>query len=115
MREVEAGGIRRSVIAGSWYPGQPDVLRRTLEGYLADAEKVELEGELKALISPHAGYAYSGPTAAYAYKQLEDSPAFDAVAVLSPLHQAYLGRFAVTEAGYYETPLGLVEVAKRWR
>ena len=114
MREVKAGGIRQSVIAGSWYPGQPDVLRRTLEGYLADAEKVklevELEGELMALISPHAGYAYSGPTAAYAYKQLEDGPAFDTVAVLSPLHQAFLGRFAVTRAGYYETPLGLVEV-----
>jgi len=122
MREVKAGGIRQSVIAGSWYPGQPDALRRTLEGYLADAEKVELEGELKALISPHAGYAYSGPTAAYAYKQLEDGPstvsgatsghrsAFDTVAVLSPSHQAYLGRFAITNAGYYETPLGLVEV-----
>ena len=110
MREMKAGGIRQSVIAGSWYPGQPDVLRRTLEGYLADAEKLELEGELKALISPHAGYAYSGPTAAYAYKQLEDGPAFDTVAVLSPSHQAYLGRFAVTRAGYYETPLGLVEV-----
>ena len=110
MREVKAGGIRQSVIAGSWYPGQPDTLRRTLAGYLADAEKVELEGELKALISPHAGYAYSGPTAAYAYKQLESGPAFDTVAVLSPVHQAYLGRFAVTRAGYYETPLGLVEV-----
>jgi len=110
MIEVKAGGIRQSVIAGSWYPGQPDVLRRTLEGYLADAEKVELEGELRALISPHAGYAYSGPTAAHAYKQLEDGAAFDTVAVLSPLHQAYLGRFAVTKAGYYETPLGLVEV-----
>jgi AmmeMemoRadiSam system protein B len=110
MREIKAGDIRQSVIAGSWYPGQPDALRRTLEGYLADAEKVELEGELWALISPHAGYAYSGPTAAYAYKQLEDGPAFDIVAVLSPLHQAYLGRFAVTKAGYYETPLGLVEV-----
>jgi AmmeMemoRadiSam system protein B len=106
----EAGSIRPSVIAGSWYPGQPEVLRRTLEGYLADAKKVELEGELKALISPHAGYAYSGPTAAYAYKQLEDGPAFDTVAVLSPMHQAYLGRFAVTKADYYETPLGLVEV-----
>jgi AmmeMemoRadiSam system protein B len=106
----EAGSIRQSVIAGSWYPGQPDVLRRTLAGYLAEAEKVELEGELKALVSPHAGYAYSGPTAAYAYKQLEDGPAFDTVAVLSPLHQAYLGRFAVTKADYYETPLGLVEV-----
>jgi AmmeMemoRadiSam system protein B len=106
----EAGSIRQSVIAGSWYPGQPDVLRRTLAGYLAEAEKVELEGELKALVSPHAGYAYSGPTAAYAYKQLEDGPAFDTVAVLSPLHQAYLGRFAVSKADYYETPLGLVEV-----
>jgi len=110
MREVKAGGIRQSVIAGDWYPGQPDVLRRTLKDYLADAEKVELEGELKALISPHAGYAYSGPAAAHAYKQLEDGPAFETVAVLSPLHQAYLGRFAVTNAGYYETPLGLVEV-----
>ncbi|MEE8162847.1 MAG: AmmeMemoRadiSam system protein B [Anaerolineae bacterium] len=110
MKEVKAGDIRQSVIAGSWYPGQPDVLRQTLEGYLADTEKVELEGELRALISPHAGYAYSGTTAAHAYKQLEDGPAFETVAVLSPLHQAYLGRFAVTKAGYYETPLGLVEV-----
>jgi len=110
MREVKAGGIRQSVIAGTWYPGQLDVLRRTLEGYLADAEKVELEGELKALVSPHAGYAYSGPTAAYAYKLLENGPAFNTVAIFSPLHQAYLGRFAVTSASYYETPLGLVEV-----
>jgi len=110
MRQVQAGGIRQSVIAGTWYPGQPDALRRTLQSYLANAKKVELEGELKALISPHAGYAYSGPTAAYAYKQLEDGPVFDIVTILSPLHQAYLGRFAVTRAAYYETPLGLVEV-----
>lgn len=110
MKEVKAGDIRQSVIAGSWYPGQPDVLRQTLEGYLADTETVELEGELRALISPHAGYAYSGTTAAHAYKQLEDGPTFETVTVLSPLHQAYLGRFAVTKAGYYETPLGLVEV-----
>jgi len=110
MRQVQAGGIRQSVIAGAWYPGQPDALRRTLQSYLANAKKVELEGELKALISPHAGYAYSGPTAAYAYKQLEDGPVFDIVTILSPLHQAYLGRFAVTRAAYYETPLGLVEV-----
>ena len=101
---------KRQVIAGTWYPGQPDALRRTLQSYLANAKKVELEGELKALISPHAGYAYSGPTAAYAYKQLEDGPVFDIVTILSPLHQAYLGRFAVTRAAYYETPLGLVEV-----
>jgi AmmeMemoRadiSam system protein B len=110
MREVKAGSIRQSVIAGNWYPGQADVLRRTLEGYLADAEKVKLKGKLKALVSPHAGYAYSGPTAAHAYKQLENGQVFDTVAILSPSHQAYLGRFAVTKADYYETPLGLVEV-----
>lgn len=110
MKEVKASDIRQSVIAGTWYPGQPDVLRRTLAGYLAEAKKVELEGELKALISPHAGYAYSGPTAAYAYKQLEGGSTFETVVILSPLHQAYLGRFAVTKAGYYETPLGLVGV-----
>lgn len=110
MREVKTGSIRRSVIAGDWYPGQPDVLRQTLAGYLADAEKAELKGELKALISPHAGYVYSGPTAAYAYKQLEDDQIFDTVAVLSPLHQAHPARFAATKASYYETPLGLVEV-----
>ncbi|MEA3459333.1 MAG: AmmeMemoRadiSam system protein B [Chloroflexota bacterium] len=109
MKEVKAGDIRRSVIAGSWYPGTKDELEQMLDGFLAKAEKEELEGQLMGLIAPHAGYVYSGQVAAYAYKQLEGL-SFDEVAVISPVHRMYVGRFAVTDKAYYETPLGLVEV-----
>jgi AmmeMemoRadiSam system protein B len=72
-------------------------------------EKEKLEGELIGLISPHAGYIYSGQVAAHAYKQL-DGVSYDAVAVISPVHRMFVGRFAVTSAAAYETPLGLVKV-----
>ena len=68
-----------------------------------------LQGELIGLISPHAGYAYSGLVAAHAYAQLAGS-AFAKVAVISPVHQVYPGQFATTDKDYYETPLGLVPV-----
>jgi AmmeMemoRadiSam system protein B len=100
---------RPSLIAGQWYPGHAEELRRTIEGYFAQVKHVELPGEPVALISPHAGYAYSGQVAAYAYDQVR-SHTYDIVAVISPLHRAPLGRFAVTEADAYETPLGEVDV-----
>ncbi len=109
MEEVKASEIRRSVIAGSWYPGTKDELEQMLDGFLARAEREELEGKLMGLIAPHAGYIYSGQVAAYAYKQLEGL-SFERVAVISPVHRMYVGRFAVTDKAYYETPLGLVEV-----
>jgi AmmeMemoRadiSam system protein B len=59
------------------------------------------------LISPHAGYAYSGQTAAYAYHQLE-SRRVDTVVIVAPSHRAWLGDYAVSEEHAYETPLGLV-------
>jgi AmmeMemoRadiSam system protein B len=101
--------VRRSVIAGSWYPGTEAQLLKTVQGYLDNVEKEELDGELVGLISPHAGYIYSGQVAAYAYKQL-DGALYDAVAVISPVHHMLMGRFAITNATAYETPLGLVEV-----
>jgi len=109
MKEVKASDIRRSVIAGSWYPGTKDELEQMLDGFLAQAKKEELRGQLMGLIAPHAGYVYSGQVAAYAYKQLEGM-SFEKVVVISPVHRMYVGRFAVTDKAYYETPLGLVEV-----
>jgi AmmeMemoRadiSam system protein B len=97
------------LIAGQWYPGNAPELRETIEGYLAQVEPVELPGEPLALISPHAGYAYSGQTAAYSYSQVRDRN-YDIVAVVSPLHRVPLGRFAVTAADAYQTPLGQVSV-----
>ncbi|MFQ6016049.1 MAG: AmmeMemoRadiSam system protein B [Anaerolineae bacterium] len=101
--------IRRSTIAGSWYPGTADQLARTVDTYLDNVEKEEVEGELVGLISPHAGYAYSGQVAAYAYKQLEDKR-LDTVVLMGPSHRAYVGDYAVSAESHYETPLGLIEL-----
>jgi AmmeMemoRadiSam system protein B len=109
MDKIDPKNVRRSVIAGSWYPGTEGQLRKTVQGYLDNVEKEKLGGELIGLISPHAGYIYSGQTAAYAYKQLEGS-SYEAVTVISPVHHMPLGRFAVTSAAAYETPLGLVKL-----
>ena len=110
MDKIDPKNVRRSVIAGSWYPGTERQLRKTVQGYLDNVEKEELDGELVGLISPHAGYIYSGQVAAYAYKQL-DGVSYDTVAVISPVHRMFVDRFAATSAAAYETPLGLVEVA----
>lgn len=109
MDRINPKNVRRSVIAGSWYPGTEGQLRKTVQDYLDNVEKEDLEGELIGLISPHAGYTYSGQVAAYAYKQLGGA-SYDAVAVISPVHRMFVGRFATTGAAAYETPLGLVEV-----
>ena len=109
MERINPRDIRRSVIAGSWYPGTKAELGRMLDGFLANVKKEELGGELMGLIAPHAGYVYSGQVAAYAYKQLEGLD-FPIVAIVSPVHRMFVGRYAVTAKRYYETPLGLVEV-----
>jgi AmmeMemoRadiSam system protein B/AmmeMemoRadiSam system protein A len=102
-----ADQVRESVIAGSWYPGSAGTLRKQIEGFLADVPAAEDGGRLVALISPHAGYVYSGPVAAHAYKLLEDR-AFDTVVVIAPSHHAVFSGVSVYDRGGYRTPLGLV-------
>jgi len=107
--EIDPKEIRRSVIAGSWYPGSADELRRTIDGFLGKVPEGKVAGELIGLIAPHAGYIYSGQVAAYAYKQLEGM-SFNKVVIISPVHQFSPGSYIVTTKRYYQTPLGLVEV-----
>ncbi|KPL22892.1 MAG: hypothetical protein AMJ93_06050 [Anaerolineae bacterium SM23_84] len=101
--------VRHSVIAGSWYPGDPRMLKAEISGFLDDVPPQSLRGELVGLVAPHAGYMYSGQVAAYAYTQLRGLD-ISRVALVSPVHRVYPGRFAVTDKAYYETPLGLVPV-----
>ena len=103
----QKGSVRHSVIAGTWYPGDARALRAMVQGFLDKVPPQVLQGELIGLISPHAGYAYSGLVAAHAYAQLAGS-AFAKVIVVSPVHQVYPGQFGTTDKDYYETPLGLV-------
>jgi hypothetical protein len=103
--------IRESVIAGSWYPGDPARLTRDITGYLERAPAAQIEGDLVALIVPHAGYMYSGPVAAYAYKLLEGRE-YDVVVIVAPSHRAYFKGSSVYPEGGYRTPLGVVPVAE---
>ncbi len=100
--------VRRSVVAGQRYPGTRPALERAVDDYVAAAAGQPLvPGHLIGLISPHAGYAYSGATAAHAYRQLEGR-CYDTVVLLGPSHREWLGDGAVSGADAYETPLGLV-------
>jgi MEMO1 family protein len=103
---------RKPVVAGSFYPSNPEHLKRDIDGYLKDADKKKLSGELLGLISPHAGYIYSGPVAAYSYKQLMGSDVKLAI-VLAPSHRARFDGASVIDAGIFETPLGKVEIDER--
>ncbi|MBW2145915.1 MAG: AmmeMemoRadiSam system protein B [Deltaproteobacteria bacterium] len=101
--------IRKSVIAGSWYPGDPIKLRKDIEGYLHTVPTVENLGRVVALICPHAGYMYSGRVAAHAYKTLMGT-GLKRVIVVAPSHRHFFKGSSVYNRGGYETPLGIVPV-----
>ena len=101
--------VRRSLIAGTWYPGSAARLGSEIDSYLAQSPRASLPGEPVGLIAPHAGYAYSGQVAAQAYKQVQGAD-FDRAVIISPIHRVSLGRYAITDHSHYETPLGLVEI-----
>jgi len=101
--------LRKSVIAGSWYPGNPSVLRRDIEGFLNLVPDTEIAGEVVAIIAPHAGYIYSGQIAAYAYKRICGNN-YDAVIVVGPSHRVAFPGVSIFGSGGYETPLGIVPV-----
>ena len=65
---------------------------------------------LRALIVPHAGLRWSGPNAAWAYKNIMDSNQYDTIFILGPSHKVYLDFAATTICDEWETPLGNLKV-----
>jgi AmmeMemoRadiSam system protein B len=99
------------VVAGTFYPARTDLLRDTVSKLVARADPPPVEGALRALIAPHAGYVYSGPVAASAYAVLaRASPRPRRIVLLGPSHFATLRGLALPEAEGLETPLGVVPV-----
>ncbi len=103
--------IRRPTVAGSFYPADPQTLSRQVRDFLARAPKEKISGEIIALVSPHAGYMYSGQVAAYAFKLVQGMK-FDAVVVVAPSHRAMFQGASVYDRGAFETPLGMIPVDK---
>lgn len=102
--------VREPAVAGLFYPKDPAELSRVIDACLAAAKVGPPDGELKALICPHAGYPYSGPVAAFAYKLLAGR-SYDTVIVMGPSHYAAFHAVAVPDAEIYRTPLGDVLIA----
>lgn len=109
MTAYRSKEVRRATKAGTWYPGTSRALTSTLDGYFANVKESLLEGDLLGLISPHAGYTYSGQTAAYAYHQLQGRRV-DTVVLMGPSHYDWVGDHAASAEEAYETPLGQVPV-----
>lgn len=101
--------IRKPVIAGTWYPANPRILRADLEGFLHNVPDEKIEGKIIGLIAPHAGYVYSGQVAAFAYKII-GGETIDAVILLGPSHRTFFHGVSIYDRGGYETPLGVVPV-----
>lgn len=101
--------VRRPAVAGSFYPGDAKILSRQVRDYLSHASREEVAGEIVALVSPHAGYMYSGLVAAQAFKTVEGMH-FDAVVILAPSHRVPFQGASVYDRGGFETPLGIVPI-----
>jgi AmmeMemoRadiSam system protein B len=101
--------LRPSPIAGTWYEGNPQRLIRAVDNYLDLAELPELDGDIVAVIAPHAGHRFSGPVAGYAFAAVRGQTP-DLVAVISPMHQYFNRPLITTAHSAYSTPLGNVTV-----
>ena len=101
--------IRPSPIAGTWYSADPQRLRQQVDQYLHPAKPPEVNGQVVAVIAPHAGHRYSGRTAGYAFAPLVGAQR-DLVAVLSPMHSAYPASLITSAHRAYATPLGVVPI-----
>ncbi|HTU03433.1 MAG TPA: AmmeMemoRadiSam system protein B, partial [Candidatus Sulfotelmatobacter sp.] len=108
-----ATNVREPAVAGLFYPKDPTDLSKIIDACLGAAQAQPV-GELKALVCPHAGYPYSGPVAAYAYKLLEGRQ-YDTVVVMGPSHYAELHGASVPDARLYRTPLGDVPISAKAR
>jgi AmmeMemoRadiSam system protein B len=105
-----SGWVRRPAVAGLFYPSNPGVLRSTVAAYL-DAAAEPTRDPPRAVIAPHAGYRYSGPIAATAYRGLAGARgAVHRVLLAGPSHFVPLDGVAVSSADAFATPLGPVVV-----
>ncbi len=103
-------GIRKAVWAGKFYDARPEVLSQQLDMMLEQAGASPFSVKnLRALIAPHAGYIYSGPVAAHAYR-LVQGQTYDSVIVVSVSHSHGFSGGSVYPKGGYQTPLGVIEV-----
>ena len=106
--------VRPPTAAGLFYEDSPDLLRKNIDEYLEHARVPKLKGTVRALVSPHAGYVYSGFAAAHAYKMIKEIN-YDCVIIVGPSHREYFNGISIYPGDAYETPLGTIPINKEIR
>ena len=102
--------VRRAAVAGSFYPQDAAALAAQIRQYLGAIRATEAVAP-KALVVPHAGYIYSGPTAASAYALLAPLRGkVTRVVLAGPAHRVYVTGAAVPTASAFDSPLGAVPI-----
>jgi AmmeMemoRadiSam system protein B len=99
---------RPAAVAGTWYPGTAEALKREVDGYLA-AAPAKVDGDLRAIIAPHAGIMFSGPVGAYAYNAAAGRD-FEVAVLVGPSHFVAFDGAALWPDGAFETPLGVARI-----
>lgn len=105
--------IRQPAVAGMFYPADKQSLTHDIQQYLNEVDSVQMTNP-KAIVVPHAGYVYSGPVAASAYKQiipLKDK--INRVVLLGPSHRVAFSGLAVPESDVFSTPLGNIPIDQK--
>ncbi len=102
---------RKAAFAGQFYPDRKDELEKQLHGFFQNSKPISYENdELQAIISPHAGYIFSGRVAASAFNQIPENAIYKRVFVIASSHQFSFNGASVYCNGNYETPLGEIKV-----
>ncbi len=112
--------IRQPAVAGTFYPGQKETLVNEVNALLevarmevSSTQQSDFQSSPKAIIVPHAGYIYSGPTAAAAYASLASvSDSIKRVILLGPVHRVPVRGLALPGADVFATPLGEIQIDK---
>jgi AmmeMemoRadiSam system protein B/AmmeMemoRadiSam system protein A len=101
--------VKDSDLAGSWYPASKPELENQLKSYMDAANPEKIEGRILAIISPHAGYIYSGPVAAYGYKAVQGR-GIKTVILIGFSHKKRFDGIAAYDRGSWRTPLGDIQI-----
>ncbi|UCD55585.1 MAG: AmmeMemoRadiSam system protein B, partial [Candidatus Omnitrophota bacterium] len=99
-------------LAGKWYSASKDTLEVELNSYLKKATPHTIDGEIISLISPHAGFVYSGSVAAYGFKAIKPQD-IKTVIVVGFNHRRRYDGIALLDSDGFETPLGIVRIDRR--
>lgn len=111
MNALKSLRVRSPAVAGDFYPRDAAELVSTIDDLLSEARSTRF-GRPRALICPHAGYQYSGKTAAEGFAQLQGE-SYDQVLLMGPSHRVAFRGVALADVDIFETPLGQVRVVPR--